>query len=117
MEVVEEVGRGIGSSDPNAILLDCIEKGFQRYGQDMGRVVFWHLEHSPHSIPRSEIPVRLQEFVSELRAMFGTGLKSISRSLAIEIRVRTGNMVEISEEDLLLTLSRAKAHFQGSVEW
>ena len=100
--------------DPNSLLLRCIDSGLDRYGQGVAQVVYFRLEHA-NNLPKEEIPKRLEDFVSALQDMFGSGMKSINRSIVAELKIGSGGLVEVDEDDLVLSLRLTKAHFQSSV--
>jgi len=99
--------------DPNSLLLRCIDSGLKRYGEGVAQVVYFRLENS-NKLPKEEIPKRLDDFVSALQDMFGSGMKSISKSIAAELKIGCGGLVKIDEDDLSLSLRLARAHFQAS---
>ncbi len=76
-------------------------------------MVYFRLEHA-NNLPKEEIPKRLEDFVSALQDMFGSGMKSINRSIVAELKIGSGGLVEVDEDDLVLSLRLTKAHFQSS---
>jgi len=99
--------------DPNSLLLRCIDSGLKRYGEGVAQVVYFRLENT-NNLPKEEIPIRLDDFVSAMQDMFGSGMKSISRSITAELKIGCGGLVEMNEDDLILSLKLARAHLQSS---
>jgi hypothetical protein len=96
----------------NSELLECIDKGLQSYGSSFGRVVYWRLQNTSN-LSRDEIPSRLEEFVTEIRKMFGSGVKSIERTIIRELQMRVGHPLQIEkDDDLLCALIEAKKYFK-----
>ena len=46
-----------------------------------------------------------------MQDMFGSGMKWINRSIVAELKIGSGGLVEVDEDDLVLSLRLTKAHF------
>jgi hypothetical protein len=75
----------VAIKDPNALLLDCIDRGLKAHCAGLPQIVYWRFEQL-QNFPKDEIPNRLEEFMDVLDSVFGQGGAPVKRSILREIR-------------------------------
>lgn len=94
-------------------LMDCIERGLNRFGPGIKYAVMWRMIVLKES-PKEGIPARPEAFRAALRSIFGQGSNRIEDAIMEEIKARCGdgysNICDLV--DLLNTVRRQNLLFQ-----
>jgi hypothetical protein len=69
----------------NEILIRCIDRGLDVFGDSTKRVVYWNFEQH-FNLKKEDIPDHVIEFSTMLRKIFGVGSESVEGRICAEIR-------------------------------
>ena len=101
--------------NPNAQLVECIEKGLNHYGLAMTRVVFWNFE-TKYGYQKEDIWKYPEKFVQSIEGMFVEGAANVERTIIQEMKSSLTNC-ELDDSSLSTALKQARAFFQRNREY
>jgi len=70
-------------------ILTCVERGLDKVGTGVKKLVFWHLQKLGH-IKRNEIPRKPELFVSGLRLLYRESAASVEKAIVQELNSEFG---------------------------
>lgn len=73
----------------NNVLLEAVDEGLSALGESVKQAIYWHLKNR-YNIERSEIPLKLKEFVEVLKIVFGEGANVLFKLIAKKLYAKIG---------------------------
>ncbi len=84
-------------------ILTCIDRGLDHLGESVKHVIYWHLENK-FGLKKSKIPDEPEEFIKGLGRMYGSGVRTIEKSIVREIAKEFG----IEADSLVEAVKKAR---------
>ncbi len=73
--------------DRNLDIVDCVDRGFSKFGKSVGEVVFWKFQFTT-KLSRNEVARRPDLLSKSIREIFKDGAPVIEKAIIKELRIK-----------------------------